>query len=134
VTAEPAAPEVETIPERTDVTFLTAPHDRDGHPGTRIDLDKHVLERMARKGNFFTPDAATLLAAVIALVIAGALPGAALADPTSKCPEGMLLLPASSVTSGAAKDKNDNGLVCAKVKNGPTGGPDDRSVIDDIVL
>jgi hypothetical protein len=52
------------------------------------------------------------------------------------CPDGMYPIPMSSllVPSGQAKDKNGNGIVCVKYKDGEfTGGPDDR-VSDDIVL
>jgi hypothetical protein len=55
------------------------------------------------------------------------------ADPTSTCPDGMVLAPASLVQQGAQKDHNQNGFVCAKLENGQlVGGPDDVS--DDIIL
>jgi hypothetical protein len=50
------------------------------------------------------------------------------------CPDGSMPLPASLVPSGDKKDKNDNGLVCAKLLEEPHGGPDDNSVVDDIIL
>jgi hypothetical protein len=74
-----------------------------------------------------------LLAPFIALIIAAALPGVASADPVGMCPDRMVLVPASAVVSGDAKDKNNNGVVCAKLVKA-TGGPDDRSVVDDIIL
>ena len=41
-------------------------------------------------------------------------------------------VPASAVQNGASKDKNHNGLICAKVQNGSiVGGPDDA--VDDIL-
>ena len=76
-----------------------------------------------------------LLALFIALAAAAAIPGTAFADPASICPDGMILLPASTLTSGDAKDKNHNGLVCGKFMDGRvTGGPDDRTAVDDIVV
>lgn len=50
------------------------------------------------------------------------------------CPDGLVLLPASTVPQGQQKDKNVNGLVCAKLgEDGKYhGGPDDN-VVDDIV-
>jgi hypothetical protein len=56
-----------------------------------------------------------------------------IAEPTS-CPDGSMPLPASLVPSGDKKDKNNNGLVCAKLLEEPQGGPDDNSVLDDIIL
>jgi hypothetical protein len=75
-----------------------------------------------------------LLALLVSLAAAAAMPGTVSADPVSICPDGMILFPASLVTSGGAKDKNHNGLVCGKLMTGPTGGPDDRAVADDIVV
>jgi hypothetical protein len=76
---------------------------------------------------------------VVCLVVAAlsvAMPAGVAADPTSICPDHMYLVPASTVQSGSAKDKNGNGLVCAKYADGGLkGGPDDRSAVsDDIVL
>ena len=54
------------------------------------------------------------------------------ADPPTLCPDGLILAPASAVPQGAQKDHNQNGLVCAKYKDGTfTGGPDDTT--DDII-
>jgi hypothetical protein len=51
------------------------------------------------------------------------------------CPDGLTLVPSSLVPQGQKKDKNNNGLVCAKLgADGEFhGGPDDN-VVDDIVL
>src|SRR5512132_1000478 len=54
---------------------------------------------------------------VVCLVVAAlsvAVPAGVAADPTSICPDQMYLVPVSAVQSGPAKDKNGNGLVCAK--------------------
>jgi hypothetical protein len=56
-----------------------------------------------------------------------------IAQPTP-CPDGSMPFPAELVPSGDKKDKNDNGLVCAKVVEEPHGGPDDNSVVDDFIL
>jgi hypothetical protein len=76
---------------------------------------------------------------VVVSVLAAALLGmtmpAGVAASTSICPDGMFIFPTFAVQSGQAKDKNNNGLVCAKYLNGDTkGGPDDRTTIDDIVI
>jgi hypothetical protein len=76
---------------------------------------------------------------VVCLVVATlsvAMPAGVAADPTSICPDQMYLVPVSAVQNGSAKDKNGNGLVCAKYTDGGfKGGPDDRSAVsDDIVL
>jgi hypothetical protein len=49
------------------------------------------------------------------------------------CPDSLAPLPASLVTEGDKKDKNNNGLVCAKLGDDGKfhGGPDD--VTDDII-
>ncbi len=77
---------------------------------------------------------------VVCLVVAAlsvAMPAGVAADPTSTCPDGMYPIPASSVLipSGQVKDKNGNGIVCVKYSDGGfKGGPDDRTVSDDILL
>jgi hypothetical protein len=72
---------------------------------------------------------------IVATLFAVAMPASVAAEPTSICPDGMMVVPATSVVSGSAKDKNGNGLVCAKADdNRVSGGPDDRLVSDDIVL
>jgi hypothetical protein len=58
------------------------------------------------------------------------------ADSPSPCPDSFLFpVPASSVPQGAHKDKNGNGIVCARLGSDGQfhGGPDDNSVVDDIV-
>ena len=71
----------------------------------------------------------------VAVLLGMVMPASVVADPTSICPDGMVVLLANSVVSGEAKDKNQNGLVCAKYTDGRSkGGPDDRLVADDIVL
>jgi hypothetical protein len=72
---------------------------------------------------------------IVATLFVVAMPASVAADPTSICPDGMLMVPADSVVSGDAKDNNQNGLVCAKYTDGGfKGGPDDRAVSDDIIL
>jgi hypothetical protein len=75
---------------------------------------------------------------VVCLVVAAlsvAMPAGVAADPTSICPDQMYLVPVSTVENGSAKDKNGNGLVCAKYTDGGfKGGPDDRTVSDDILV
>jgi hypothetical protein len=67
--------------------------------------------------------------------------GPAAADPTGTCPDGHTPFP-TAVTGDPNKDRNGNGIVCGKLKDGTVqGGPDDRpltpddfeSVVDDIV-
>jgi hypothetical protein len=74
--------------------------------------------------------AGTAAAAASALVL---LAPAGAANP-APCPDGMIPAPAAAVPSGAKKDKNYNGVVCAKFAPDGTfqGGPDD--VTDDIVI
>ena len=71
-----------------------------------------------------------------AAALSVSMPAGVAADPTSICPDQMYLVPVSAVQNGPAKDKNGNGLVCAKNTDGGfKGGPDDRSAVsDDIVL
>lgn len=61
------------------------------------------------------------------------LPQTGGADPAGVCPDGLILVPASFVEQGTKKDKNANGLICAKVQDGKVvGGPDDA--VDDILV
>jgi hypothetical protein len=72
---------------------------------------------------------------VAAALVGMTMPTGVAADPTSICPDYMVLFPSFAIVSGQAKDKNQNGLICAKYLNGdPKGGPDDRSATDDIVV
>jgi hypothetical protein len=71
---------------------------------------------------------------IVAVLFGMAMPAGVAAEPTSICPDGMVMVPTASVVSGDAKDKNQNGFVCAKYIDSGRGGPDDRSVTDDIVL
>jgi hypothetical protein len=49
------------------------------------------------------------------------------------CPDGLIQVSAALVPQGTHKDRNGNGLVCAKYQDGTfVGGPDD--VADDIIL
>jgi hypothetical protein len=73
-----------------------------------------------------------LVAAVAASALVLLTPSTS-AQPTP-CPDGSMLFPASVVPSGDKKDKNNNGFVCAKLLEEPHGGPDDNSVLDDIIL
>lgn len=76
----------------------------------------------------------TLLAAAACAALTLAIPGSVTAQPTSICPDDMLLVPAALVPKGDVQDKNENGLVCVKLTPDGEfhGGPDDRA--DDIVL
>ena len=52
------------------------------------------------------------------------------ADQVGSCPDSFVLIPAASVPSGAKKDHNANGLVCAKFSDGKiVGGPDDDTIV-----
>jgi hypothetical protein len=52
------------------------------------------------------------------------------ADQVGICPDSFVLIPAASVQNGAKKDKNGNGLVCAKFSDGRlVGGPDDDTIV-----
>jgi hypothetical protein len=57
----------------------------------------------------------------------------AAADPIGICPDNLVPVVSSLVVNGDKKDKNRNGFVCAKIKDGKiVGGPDD--VTDDILI
>jgi hypothetical protein len=77
---------------------------------------------------------------VVCLVVAAlsvAMPAVVAADPSSTCPDQKYPIPMSSllVPNGEVKDKNHNGIVCVKYTDGGfKGGPDDRTVSDDILL
>jgi hypothetical protein len=74
-----------------------------------------------------------VVVSVVAAVLVGmAMPTGVAADPTSICPDNMVLFPSSAIVSGRAKDKNNNGFICANMNS--KGGPDDRSALDDIVV
>jgi hypothetical protein len=72
------------------------------------------------------------VAAALSVCVLSAPPAAA--DPTSTCPDNMLMIPTSLVVNGDTKDKNGNGFVCGKAGSDGQfhGGPDD--VTDDIVI
>jgi hypothetical protein len=77
------------------------------------------------------------LAVPAALLLATRLLPAGSSAATYICPDGMMQVPAALVREGERKDRNDNGLVCAKVvDDGVKGGPDDNpsDVTDDLVL
>lgn len=71
-----------------------------------------------------------------------ALPSSSSADTTGTCPDGFTPVPDSFVVNGTTKDKNNDGVVCAKLQpSGFTGGPDDNAplnlpdedVVDDVI-
>ena len=67
-------------------------------------------------------------------IVAGGVAGPVAADPVGICPpDGMTMTPVGAVPNGDKKDKNHNGLICAKFANNGTfnGGPDDSA--DDII-
>jgi hypothetical protein len=79
--------------------------------------------------------AGLLGAAVAASVLVSLAPSASASTPIP-CSDNMSLVPASTVPQGQQKDKNKNGLVCAKLGTDGQfhGGPDDNTIADDIVL
>jgi hypothetical protein len=73
--------------------------------------------------------AGILVVAVVLATLAFDTPPVA-ADQVGICPDGFVLIPAASVQNGAKKDKNGNGLVCAKFTDGTiVGGPDDDTIV-----
>ncbi len=86
---------------------------------------------------------AILAVAALLVTLGVSAVGTASADPMGVCPDGHQQVPAAFVQNGETKDKNDNGLVCAKPSMSDqlfTGGPDDDpdafdpdSVIDDTI-
>ena len=74
------------------------------------------------------------LGAVAASLLMFSAPPASAGSPVP-CPDSLVPVPAGSVPQGEQKDKNGNGLVCAyRADSKSHGGPDDDSVVDDIVL
>lgn len=75
--------------------------------------------------------AAVIAAGTVAAVFA---PSVGAEDRPSQCPDQMVLFPAAFVEQGEQKDRNANGLVCAKpAADGRFhGGPDD--MIDDVII
>jgi hypothetical protein len=63
-----------------------------------------------------------VLICLVVAALAVNVPSSVSADPTSTCPDGIHLVPVSAVQNGQVKDKNHNGLVCAKCSNGAFKG------------
>ena len=69
--------------------------------------------------------------AALALAMGGA---SASADPTGICPDDHMPVPTAAAGDYAKKDRNGDGVVCLKYKNGTfVGGPDDRPPLSDVV-
>jgi hypothetical protein len=73
------------------------------------------------------------LLAAVGITVAGS--ASAQDGVPGQCPEDFFMpIPATLVQSGAQKDHNDNGWLCAKPTNdGIVGGPDDEEVVDDVI-
>jgi hypothetical protein len=73
-----------------------------------------------------------VLTVLVLLASLAAFTQPVVADQAVTCPDNFIWpVPASLVPQGAKKDKNGNGIVCAKYQDGQfVGGPDD--FVDDI--
>jgi hypothetical protein len=77
-----------------------------------------------------------ILPAITAATLLGAAPSSADNSQNASCPDpssGWLLVPVAVYPGGAQKDKNEDGLVCAKSVTGPTKDNNNPDLTDDIL-